>query len=147
MKEILILTDDISNYGKYRSLLEDANVEISHRSSELEALRLIREKVIDLVIIDLDVPIFKMKNLNVIKHFKYNTDVLNIVNDVSIKAIEECIKLGFELLRKPFKNESLLSHVNKTIFGGSENNTDNLITIDDCLDDSPFCDGDNYAEG
>ena len=61
-KEILIVTDEISDYGSYRSLLEDANIDVNHRSSISEAMSLMRHREFDLIIVELDMPKFRTKN-------------------------------------------------------------------------------------
>jgi len=146
-KEILIVTDEITDYSRYRSLLEDANIDISHRSSLSEAFSLIRFKDVDLVIIDLDIPKFRTKHVNSIRKFRKRCLVINIVNNIATRALEECVKLECVVIEKPINNESLLFHVKRILFNGESVNIDDIAITDSCLEDTPFCDSDNYAEG
>ena len=147
MNNILILTDDFTMYGKYRSLLEDGNVDISHRASIQEALIYTRNVEVDLIIIDLDLPKFRTKHVNPVRKLRKRAKVINIVNEIAERALTECIELGIELLKKPFKSKSLIISVKLILTSLKNNNveTDDEDEDNSCIIDSPFCDVDNYA--
>ena len=141
MKEVLILTDDFSNYGKYRSIIEDGNIDINHRSSISEALSYTRHNEnINLIIIDIDVPKFRGKHLSFIRKLNKRGNIINIVNDIAEKALEDCNSIGVEVLKKPFNDDSLINLVNEML----EDDDVSSESIDNCILDSPFCDTENY---
>ncbi len=142
MKEILILTDDFSAYSKYRSLLENGDVDISLRASTREALSFTRTRNVNLIIVDLDIPKFRVKHVNLIRKLSKRANVINIVNDIASRALEECVTLEVEVMVKPFKNSSLKNIVNELLDTTDDNIKEN---IDSCILDSPFCDAENYA--
>ena len=146
-KEILIITDEITDYSRNRSLLEDANVEISHRTNFAEAARFLRFNDADLIIVELDIPKFRTKNVASLRKFIKRCPVINIVNNIAMRALEECIKIDCIVLEKPLNNDTLSFHVNKLLFNGNSVNKEEITITDGCMDDTPFCDGENYAEG
>jgi len=142
MKDILILTDDFTIYGKYRSLLEDGNVDISHRASVQEAMIYIRNEDVDLIIVDLDLPKFRTKHVNPIRKLRKRSKVINIVNDIAERALTECVDIDVEVLKKPFKSKSLVISV-KMILNSIED--DYKDEDNSCILDNAMCDIDNYA--
>jgi len=146
MKDILILTDDFTIYGKYRSLLEDGNVDISHRASVQEAMIYTRNEDVDLIIVDLDLPKFRTKHVNPIRKLRKRSKVINIVNDIAERALTECVDIDVEVLKKPFKSKSLVISVKMIL--NSINNDDAEDDEDEdnsCILDNAMCDIDNYA--
>jgi len=146
-KKVLIVTDEITDYSRIRSLLEDFNIKINHRSSLNEAYRLTKYQDFDLIIFEIDVPKFRTKHVNLIRKLSNKCYVVNIVNSIGERAFEECLKLDCIILKKPIIDETLLSHVKQILFNGEDDIYNELTITDSCLEDSPFCDSENYAEG
>lgn len=145
-KEILIVTDEISDYSRYRSLLEDGNIEVNHRTSITEALNFLRFKNVDLIIADFDVPKFRTKHISSIRKFIKRCPVINIVNNIATRALEECVKIECIVLEKPINDENFLFKIKRILFDLDEDNTDDISLENGCLDDTPFCDVENYQE-
>ena len=61
-KEILVFSDSMSTYGKYRSLLEGSVISMSHRATWDEALEYINARAVDILIVDLDIPKMEPKH-------------------------------------------------------------------------------------
>jgi len=142
MKEVLILTDDISNFGKYRALLEDAYIEISHRCSIQEAVIFTRHKETDLIIVDLDVPKFTFKHLNSLRKLIKRSKIVNLVSNIAIKALDECLKLECIVIRKPVRAEEFKNHIRSLLHEDDVYDYEFEVK-DSCLVDSTFCDEEN----
>lgn len=146
MKEILIYTDDISNYGKYRSLIENAEINLSHRCNLEESIKHINHKKVDLVIIDLDVSKFTVKHLrDIIPFYERDISIIIVFNEMDNYLLELCIDAyEIEVVKKQFFNTiTFLNIINKIL----EIDSEEIQNDDyDCQSDNPFCDTDNLEE-
>jgi len=145
MKEILIFSDDISNYGKYRSFLETGNTTVSLRGSIEEAVAHINHKQVDLVVIDFDLPEFTNDNLWIINPFESrDIPVILVVEHITNDCLEECLdKLDCEVVLKQNINEESFLAIVSTILNLDES-TDDINY--ECASDTPFCDTDNVED-
>jgi len=144
MKEVLIYTDDIGNYGKYRSLIEDAEINVSHRCTLEESIKHINLKQVDLVIIDIDIPKFTNRELWEINPFHIrDIPIVIVVTEIDNYTLDKCISdYDIEVVKKQFFNTDAFSIIITKILGIE---TDKDIN-DECNLDTPFCDLENVED-
>jgi len=142
MKEILVYSDNISNYGNYRSLLENGEINISLRSSIDEAVSHLNHKEVSLTVIDLDIHKFKVEDLwNLTPFEDRNIPIILIVEDITNDCLEICIdKIDCEVVKKQsFDPDDFSELVSGMLNIEDKQNESNY----ECTLDTPFCDTDN----
>jgi len=145
MKEILIYSDGVSSSGKYRSLLEDAEINVSHRCNLQESISHINLKMVDLVIIDLDIPIFTDRELwDATPFTSREIPIIIVVNEIDNGTLDRCITdFDIEVVKKQHFNSDAFSEIINKMLG--LNYKVNEIN-DECELDTPFCDTDNAED-
>lgn len=112
--EILIVSDDIIGCPIYRNTLEAKGYATSHRSTIQDAIQHVKNKNVNVIIIDMDVPKTRRSDLKIVKRLKemnFNNIIL-VVGDISDLALDDCLEeYNINVIRKPYKIEDLLSDV------------------------------------
>jgi len=147
MKEILIYSDGVSSSGKYRSLLEDTHINISHRCNLQESISHINLKEVNLVIIDLDIPIFTDTELwDATPFTSREIPVIIVVNEIDNRTLDRCITdYDIEVVKKKHFNSDAFSVIINKILG-LKFNIEEPEDNSECTLDTPFCDTDNVEE-
>ena len=116
-ESILVVDDSASTVEVLRRNLEAEQYRVFTASSAAEAVRLLEQTEVDLVITDLKMP--KVSGLDLVRHVRENyknTEVMMITGYASIGGAVDALKTGAaEYLAKPFTDEELLTGVEKVL--------------------------------
>jgi two-component system, NtrC family, response regulator HydG len=116
-ESILVVDDSASTVEVIRRNLETEGHRVFTASSVAEAVRLLDQSEVDLVITDLKMP--KVSGLDLVRHVRENyknTEVMMITGYASIGGAVDAVKTGAaEYLAKPFTDEELLTGVEKVL--------------------------------
>jgi two-component system, NtrC family, response regulator HydG len=116
-ESILVVDDSASTVEVIRRNLETEGHRVFTASSVAEAVRLLDQSEVDLVITDLKMP--KVSGLDLVRHVRENyknTEVMMITGYASIGGTVDAVKTGAaEYLAKPFTDEELLTGVEKVL--------------------------------
>ncbi len=117
MEKILIV-DDEKNYPMIISeLLQEEGYSSSTASSGMEALDILNNEIIDLVLTDVKMPgISGIQLLEKIKEINPDLPVIIMTAYGSVeKAVEAMHKGAYTFILKPFENQALIAHIAKAI--------------------------------
>ena len=134
---ILIVDDDPSTVELLTTILEPFGYEILTAKSGLEALKMLEEHDIDIVLLDLMMP--EMNGYEVCKRIKGNKDtqmipILVISAHSGLDSNIEAIKAGAEgFIAKPFNNQLVVAYVKSLI--KIKKLTDEVVNLDQLKDD------------
>jgi len=145
MKEILIFTDDISKYGNYRSYLETGVSTTSLRATLNEVLDHLEKKNVDIIIVDLDIPRIKKKNLKFLEFIRQDSiDIFLMIRDITDDALITCSEYDcITIVKKPFDPEVLMRKLGIVVdlVAAEEKNLDEAVRDFD----SPFYDNEEIT--
>ncbi len=114
---ILVVDDSESALEIIRRNLASKGYRVFTASSVVDAVKILGDSDIDLVITDYKMP--KISGLDLIRHIRenfYETEVIMITGYASVKGAVEAVKIGAqEYLPKPFTDEELFSAVERTL--------------------------------
>ena len=116
--ETILIVDDEKNYlVVLKALLENEGYEILTVDNALDALRLIRESDLDLVLTDMKMP--GMSGMEILDETKKINDELPIIMMTAHGTIEMAVeamkKHAFDYITKPFQNEELKLTIKKAL--------------------------------
>jgi len=113
---VLVVDDSAAMLKYYKSLLEKIKFNVFTAKNGLEALNIINENNIDLVVSDLNMPIMDGEKLliNIREKFKVNElPVVIISSDGEKEKFIKTLKLGAtDFLKKPFLREEFIIRIN-----------------------------------
>ena len=116
-ESILVVDDSASTVEVIRRNLQGEGYRVFTASSVAEAVRLLEQTDVDLVITDLKMP--KVSGLDLVRHVRENhknTEVMMITGYASIGGAVDAVKTGAaEYLSKPFTDEELLTGVARVL--------------------------------
>ncbi|MDD5476578.1 MAG: sigma-54 dependent transcriptional regulator [Syntrophales bacterium] len=116
-KRILVVDDATSALDIIKRNLVRRNFTVFTASNVADALKLLENTPIDIVITDYKMP--QTSGLDLIRHIKENNfdaEVIMITGYASVKGAVEAVKMGAEeYLPKPFTDEELFSAVERTV--------------------------------
>ena len=139
MKEILVFTDHVSKYGLYRSCLETVVTSISLRATLDEVFSHLSKKTVDVVIIDMEIPCVKKKDIKYIENLIRLgvKEVFLMVDEITDDCLTACVDYGVVIvIKKPFDPDILVSKLGLgTDLDAAEKDFDEVAT---CSLDSPF---------
>lgn len=117
MRTILVVDDEPNYLVVLSEILRDEGFEVFTAESANEALPVIRESDLDLVISDMKMPgMDGIQFLENIKKINRELPVILITAYAEVEKAVEAMRLGaFNYIAKPFSNEALLASVNKAI--------------------------------
>jgi two-component system response regulator HydG len=114
---ILVVDDDASNRETLERILVRAGHAVSHAASGRDALRVVRERRVDLVLTDLKMP--GMSGIDVLKAVRTLDPEVEVVVMTAYGTVEtavEAMKEGaYDFVSKPLKRIELLSAVRKAL--------------------------------
>jgi two-component system, NtrC family, response regulator HydG len=116
-ERILVVDDAPETLELLQRHLQAEGYRVFSAAGVAEAVRLLEEQPIDLVITDLKMP--KVSGLDLVRHVRENlreTEVMMITGYASIEGAVTAVKLGAdEYLAKPFLKEELLAAVERSL--------------------------------
>lgn len=116
-ERILVVDDSAETLELVQRHLQAEGYRIFSATGVAEAIRLLGEQPVDLVITDLKMP--KVSGLDLVRHIRENlkeTEVMMITGYASIEGAVAAVKLGAgEYLAKPFTKEELLAAVERSL--------------------------------
>ncbi len=116
--ETILIVDDERNYTLIlAAVLEDAGFETLTANGGPEAIRILSDSDVDLVLTDMKMP--SMDGIELLEHIK-KTDVdlpviMMTAHGTVEKAVEAMQKGAYNYILKPFDNEQLVLYVNKAV--------------------------------
>jgi two-component system, NtrC family, response regulator len=116
--ESIIIVDDEKHYPLIlKEVLAEEGYIAYPASSGMEALDILRQETIDIVITDVKMPgMDGVELLSKIKEINPNIPVIVMTAHGSVeKAVEAMQKGAYTFIQKPFDNEALLSHISKAL--------------------------------
>ncbi|MDX9785636.1 MAG: sigma-54 dependent transcriptional regulator [Desulfobacterales bacterium] len=116
--ETILIVDDEKNYPLILSaVLEDEGFEALTANSGAEALTILNQAEIDLVLTDMKMP--AMDGIELLEHIKAKDPELPVImmtaHGTVDKAVEAMQKGAYSYILKPFDNDRLILYVNKAI--------------------------------
>ena len=116
-KRVLIVDDEQGNREALSKILEREGLQVECSASGGEALQLMREKPVDLVITDLKMP--RMDGFELLKKIKLNSPLVEVIVVTAHGTIEKAvaaIKEGaYDFIAKPFDRISITKQVTKAL--------------------------------
>lgn len=116
-KRILVVDDSRDTLEMLQRNLTNEGFEVLTAPGVAEAIKMLEEVQVDLVITDLKMP--KISGMDLIRHVRENyrdTEVMMITGYATVEGAVEAVKTGAEeYLTKPFTDEELLSAVQRTL--------------------------------
>jgi DNA-binding response OmpR family regulator len=117
MSNILVTDDDVTTREMLRGILKKAGHTVNTASDGIAALRLIRKKRFDLVLLDIWMP--KMTGLGLLGSLQGETDIPKIIVMTSDQTSETLMKAlrgrVYQFLLKPFDADTILSTVENAL--------------------------------
>ena len=117
MSNILVTDDDVTTREMLRGILRKAGHTVNTASDGIAALRLIRKKRFDLVLLDIWMP--KMTGLGLLGSLQGESDIPKIIVMTSDQTSETLMKAlrgrVYQFLLKPFDSETLLSTIENAL--------------------------------
>ncbi|PID73673.1 MAG: DNA-binding response regulator [Desulfobacterales bacterium] len=116
--ETILIVDDEKNYTLVlKAVLEEEGYEILTANSGLEALTLLRNTDMDLVLTDMKMP--EMDGMDLLEAVREKDPDLPVILMTAFgtveKAVEAMQKGAHNFILKPFENESLIIYVNRAL--------------------------------
>ncbi len=115
---VLIVDDEEDFLNTLLNRLKKRGIDVAGSSSGEQALELIKEKIFDMVILDIKMPggMDGIQTLREIKRLRPETEVLLLTGHGSVETSVEGMKEGaFDYLLKPVKLEQLLEKMAKAL--------------------------------
>jgi DNA-binding NtrC family response regulator len=113
---VLIVDDDPGLRESFRLILEDG-YELVEAADGRQALEIVRNRDIDLVLLDIRLP--EMDGIEVLERIKAMDEQIEVVLVTAVKTVRTAVaamKLGaFDYLTKPFEEDDLLSVVRRAL--------------------------------
>jgi len=113
---VLIVDDDAGLRESFRLILEES-YELVEASDGRQALDIVRNREIDLVLLDIRLP--EMDGIEVLERIKAMDEQVEVVLVTAVKTVRTAVaamKLGaFDYLTKPFEEDDLLSVVRRAL--------------------------------
>jgi len=107
---VLLVDDEVAFLEALAKRLRKRNIDITLANSAQEALRILRERPVDVVVLDLKMP--GMDGIQAVREIKLATplvEVIMLTGHASVEAAMEGMELGaFDYLTKPVDIEELV---------------------------------------
>lgn len=119
-KRILVVDDDDMNLRMAEFILKQAGYQVHKVASGMEALLFLRDETVDLVLLDVEMPI--MNGIQTMEIMKVNQELCNIpviflTAAVDSDTVIEAEELGAkDYVTKPFIPQNLRERVDKVLF-------------------------------
>jgi DNA-binding NtrC family response regulator len=115
---ILVIDDEVDMLSLIRLILtEKTDYEIITTNNPLEVSNLLNEKIFDVVVTDLKMPI--MDGMDVVDAIRKQDELVPIIIITaygSVESAEEAVKKGaFDYITKPFRQEQLLISLKRAL--------------------------------
>lgn len=114
-KKILVVDDDVMNLRMAEFILKKEDYEVCKVESGMECLLFLRDEPVDLVLLDIEMPIMSgLKTFEIIRENEemQNIPVIFLTASVDSDNVMEAIKLGAAgYVTKPFLPEELVKRV------------------------------------
>ncbi len=118
-KTILLVEDDIYNAEYIKELLSNSKINIIHSNTGSNAVQIVKEKEIDLVLMDIRLP--DMQGYDVCRLIKEIKPTLPIIAQTAYAALDDKLKAissgCIDYVSKPIKKEHLLLLIKKCLSG------------------------------
>jgi len=117
-QKILVVDDELDMLMLLRMMIEDnTGYEVETTNNPSEALKMLTEKDVDLVITDLKMPgMDGMELFDELKDIKPEVPVIIITAYGSLEMADEAMKKGVaDFITKPFRKDSILFTIKRTL--------------------------------
>ncbi len=117
-QKILVVDDELDMLMLLRMMIEDnTGYEVETTNNPSEALKMLTEKDVDLVITDLKMPgMDGMELFDELKEIKPDIPVIIITAYGSLEMADEAMKKGVaDFITKPFRKDSILFTIKRTL--------------------------------
>ena len=117
MSTILIVEDEVKLRNILKIMIMQQNYDILEASNGLEALEILHEKEVDLVISDIKMPEMDgFELLNKIKEKSIPVPLVFITAFATVESAVEAMRLGvFDYIQKPFEEEKIILTIEKAL--------------------------------
>ncbi len=117
MRTILVVDDEPNYQIVLSEILRDEGFEVYTANSGIDAIPIVRDTDLDLIVSDMKMPgLDGIQLLEKVKEFNRDLPVILITAYADIEKAVEAMRLGaFTYLAKPFSNEELLANAQKAI--------------------------------
>jgi DNA-binding response OmpR family regulator len=127
---ILIVDDDVELMGLLRFAIENAGYQVVSAFDGEQALKLLREKSFEVVILDVNLP--HKNGFEVLAELRKNSDVPVMM--LTVRAAEEDEVMGLDLgaddyLKKPFSPRALLARIRSLMRRGNDPVDDPVLVL------------------
>ena len=110
-ENILIVDDELNHLNSLKELIRQEKYNVNSASSAAEAISLLGNEKIDLLLLDMNMP--GMGGVEVMKHISCNeidTTVIVVSGESTFEAAENALKYGaYDYIRKPYSIDGLLN--------------------------------------
>lgn len=117
MKTILVVDDDAMNLKMARFILEQRNYFVITASSGMECLTILQSKFVDLILLDVEMPV--MNGIKTLEHIREKEEFVNLpVIFLTANANEDTVITAGKLavagyVKKPYMPQDFLERVEK----------------------------------
>lgn len=128
--KLLLVEDDSTILEGLKFCLERENFEVEKSSTGCDALKIISETKIDLILLDINLP--DCNGIDLYKKIKKEKDIPTIfltANDLETTIVEALDTGADDYITKPFKTRELISRVNSVLRRVNKNEVQNIIEI------------------
>ncbi len=126
---LLVVDDEQVIRSLLREILQDPTVRVVEAKNGVDALEIIKNEMLDLIITDMVMPEKSGYQLLVeLKNLKIETPVVVITGEPMVEAAVECIRLGaVDYITKPFDLATIEKQVKKLLVASTANRKRKLI--------------------
>lgn len=128
--KLLLVEDDSTILEGLKFCLERENFEVEKSSMGCDALKIISDNKIDLILLDINLP--DCNGIDLYKKIKKEKDIPTIfltANDLETTIVEALDTGADDYITKPFKTRELISRVNSVLRRVNKNEVQNIIEI------------------
>lgn len=128
--KLLLVEDDSTILEGLKFCLERENFEVEKSSMGCDALKIISDNKIDLILLDINLP--DCNGIDLYKKIKKERDIPTIfltANDLETTIVEALDTGADDYITKPFKTRELISRVNSVLRRVNKNEVQNIIEI------------------
>ncbi|MHA2298930.1 MAG: response regulator [Candidatus Hodarchaeales archaeon] len=117
MSSVLVIDDSRFSRQRISSSMDQIGYRVFHASNGEEGLKILKEKMIDCILLDITMPVLDGRAfLKILRKKKIITPVIVITADIQESTRKEVIGLGAKkFLSKPVKKEEVLKAVLEVI--------------------------------
>lgn len=115
MKDILIIDDDKELLKMLELKLCQSKYEFQFESDPLEVLDVVKDKIFDLLIIDIHMPEMDgFALLSTLKSYNYTMPVMFFSSDINYSSLRHALEMGaVDFIKKPVTKSTIINAIEK----------------------------------